>query len=66
MSISTLHPAVDPLLLILCIQSNRRRICVWFECCIPHKYRMPVSSVSTSRKFTSSAARTQSFAISRA
>ncbi|GMT07984.1 hypothetical protein PENTCL1PPCAC_30158 [Pristionchus entomophagus] len=66
MSISTLYPAVDPLLLIICIQSYRRRIYVWFECCIPHKYRMPVSAVSTKSKFTSSVIGTRSYALSRA
>ncbi|GMT09540.1 hypothetical protein PFISCL1PPCAC_837, partial [Pristionchus fissidentatus] len=39
MSLSTVYPAVDPLLLILCVQRYRRKIYSMIECCLPPKFR---------------------------
>ncbi|GMR45083.1 hypothetical protein PMAYCL1PPCAC_15278, partial [Pristionchus mayeri] len=46
MSLSTVYPAVDPWLLIVCIQSYRRQIRLWLLPCTPQKYKI-ASKVST-------------------
>ncbi|GMT02759.1 hypothetical protein PENTCL1PPCAC_24933 [Pristionchus entomophagus] len=46
MSLTAVYPAVNPLLLIFSIQSYRRKVCLWFHCFLPLKYKNVCESSS--------------------